>query len=270
MAILVPGTGYKLAKINPYNSTTYVDMLGIEVGLTRLQGETSTSFLRRIALEGISTKDHTYATTLQRIAIELGLSIKNGITISSTVPLVITSNIAGLAIPSITLPSGKPFVSPLLTIADDNVWIWRFLSDVVRDLNTLDGVSATLNVPDAPALQLAKQTNYLWSTEAISSNIQALKHTNIQWDTITFNNTTPSYSTNSNIISFSSQPLPNTNAYYSYIANPFDMVTCDAGIISLLDPGFSSVATRDGSVLTQQVKEVLQDIMTTDRSYWGK
>ena len=250
------------------NSTTYVDMLGVDVGITRLPGEISADFLRRVSIEGNIPRNHTYSATLERIANALGLETSIGIVISCEDPIIINCSIGGLTITN--LEGTITYVnSKLLNIAADNVWEWRYLSDLVNDINSTSNISAVLQVQDRPALCLSKQTNYLWAQESVAGRSYQLQQKNPQISTVSFNNTVPTYTVINNTLLFTAEVPANTYVTYVYIPTPFDVVISDVGMFGLTEPGFATVAAS-GSVLTQQAGEILQDIMTKDRSYWAK
>jgi hypothetical protein len=94
---------------------------------------------------------------VNEIALQLGLKVVPGITVSSTdINATISSNISG-----VTLVSGNTTINiPLVTIDPDDVWSWRLLSNITADINTHSPLfTATLLTSDGPALQLVQQGN---------------------------------------------------------------------------------------------------------------
>jgi len=197
-------------------------------------------------------QNYAYASMLQRIATELGLSTYVGIQLTATTPVVVTCSISGLVITSLN-GSIQYVSSPLLTIAQDNVWSWRMLSNIVSDINittTTSGVTATL-IQDRLALCLSKQTNYLWTQESVDGWSHTFQQKNPQISTITFNMAVPSYTIHGSTILFSSEVPVEATITYVYVAMPFDVVVSDVGMFGLTDPAFATIATN-GSILTQQ------------------
>jgi hypothetical protein len=259
-------------QLQQVNSTTYVDVVGLQLGLPRLLGETSEAYLKRLQYAARFTRTAPYQGLLNEISLALGVEPAQYISLEFTgsITPVITVSIAG-----VTIGSNSPI--PLFTFDQDTMWDWQMLSEVVAGINQLSGVSATLLVTDGPAMQLARQTNSLWSfAENVTSNPYQLQYAGptIGADVIVgselFNITVPSYTlTSTGLINFSAEPTAGTQITYNYLISPYNVVGSPVGLIGLTDPEFASVAETTNGVLAYQVNEFVQTIMETDLSYWG-
>jgi len=248
-----------------YNSTTYADVLGLLLGLNRLQGETADKYLQRLEYAARLRRDHPYEGSLNQVTLALGFVPQKYIHLATGSWSIITISIAGVKIDSHT-------IIPILTFDSDGMWRWRMLSDVVADINTTIGSLATLLVDDGPAFQLCHQSNSQWSiAEPITGIKYQLAFPGVQVGSEKFNTTVPSYTlTSDGVLTFSSEPIANTQITYNYILSPYDVVGSPVSLVGLLDNGFSDVAETPDGALAYQVKEYVQKIMTTDRSYWTK
>jgi hypothetical protein len=243
------------------NSTTYIDLLGLQLGLIRIPGESAINYLKRLEAASVLRRDHPYEGALNEINLQLGLAPSKYINIQLPVDTVVKASIAGVII-------GTHPIIPLVQFDTDSMWNFRMLSDVVVDINKL--VPATLLVADGPAFQIARQTNSIWSfSESISSNPTRLLQTGIQVGSEVFNQSVPPYTlTSDGLIKFTTDPDGGTEITYNYVVTPYNLVGAPVSMIGFTDPEFASVATTTGNVLSYQVSEFLQAIMTADRSYW--
>lgn len=249
--------------LNKINSTTYADVVGLQVGLDRLPGETAESYIKRLEAAGHLRREHPYEGSLNEINLQLGFQPEVYIHLKSIGSAILSISIAGIVI-------GATPVIPLLTFDLDNVWQWRKLSEVVADINQI--TPAVLMVPDGPALQLARQTNNLWafSEDADATQIQ-LKNTNIQVGTEYFNQAVPAYTLRPDgLLTFRGAPPSKLKITYNYIVSPYDVVGSPVAMIGFTDPEFAQVAATGVSNLAYQVKEFLQTVMLQDRSYWAR
>ena len=159
------------------------------IGLTRLAGETSNQYVKRLEYAVGLTRTHPYVGSLNEVNIQLGVEPAIYIGLNLSPNTIVTSTIAGITI------ANKPII-PLLTFDLDSMWDWRMLSDIVQDLNAATPGVATLLVSDGPALQIANQTNSLYSfgeSLPISGLQIQLQHTGIQVGTELFSQTVSSY-----------------------------------------------------------------------------
>lgn len=245
------------------NATTYVDLLGLQLGLTRLPGETANTYLKRLEAAARLIREHPYEGALNEMSLQLGFEPQVYATINAGDTDIITVSIAGVTV-------GTNPTVPILTFDSDTMWNWRLLSDVVSDLNKF--VPTTLKVKDGPAFQLARQSNSLWSfAENISGLQLQLQHSGVKVGSELFNQTVPSYVLDTTgTIKFSMEPSVGTQITYNYITSPYDVVGSPIAMIGLKDSEFSSVANAPNGALAYQIREFVQSIMLIDRSYWAK
>jgi hypothetical protein len=247
------------------NSTTYIDLIGIQVGLPRLTGETADQYVKRLEYAVNLTRTHPYVGSLNEVNIQLGVEPALYISLNLSANTIVTSSIAGVVV-------GSNAAVPLLTFDPDTSWDWRLLSDVVNDLNTVTPNIATLLVTDGPAFQLARQTNSLYSfNENIVGDQVQLQHSGVQVGTEVFNQVVSAYTlTESGMLTFAVAPPNNTTITYNYVVTPYSLVGSPVALISLTDPEFASIAETTSGVLAYQASEFVQAIMNIDRSYWGE
>jgi len=72
-------------QIIPVNSTSYVDMLGVLIGMERLQGESSAQFAERIDLAISATRGPDFIGIMNRLCLAFGLEMSQAIRITSDV-----------------------------------------------------------------------------------------------------------------------------------------------------------------------------------------
>lgn len=251
-----------ITQLQQANSTTYTDLIGLQMGLPRLPAETSESYLKRLSAGSGMIRTHPYKGVLNEINLQLGVVPKWYINLALPVGTAVSISIAGVMV------DNNPTV-PLLVFDADTTWNWRMLSSVAADLNAF--FPATLLVPDGPAFQLARQTNSSWSFSENITGIQSqLRFTGIRVGSELFNQSVPAYNlTVDGAITFSTEPPIGTKITYNYITTPYNLVGSPVALIGLTDPEFASVATTPDSSLAYQVSEFIQSIMSIDRSYWA-
>lgn len=251
-------------QLQKVNSTTYADLLGLQLGLDRLQGESAEDYVKRLTFASNLRREHPYEGELNEVSLQLGLEPSRYVNVNLAANRVISVSIAGIVI------QGHAPVIPLLTFDNDTMWKWRLLSEVVADINAV--ISATLLVEDGPAFQLARQSNSLWSfSEPVAGVVSQLLHSGVQVGSEQFNQTVPSYTlTSEGLITFSVEPGAGTEITYNYVVAPYDLVGSPVAMIGFKDPEFASVAATSNSALAYQVREFIQDLMQIDRSYWAK
>lgn len=249
--------------VSQVNSTTYSDVIGLQLGLDRLPGETAERYVKRLEAAGHLRREHPYEGAINEINLRLGFAPQSYINVALSTPVTINVSIAGVVI-------GIAPIIPLLTFDMDNVWNWRQLSDVVADINLV--VPATLLVDDGPALQLARQTNNLWAfSEQVNATQFQLAHTQITVGSEYFNQTVPPYILRQDgLLTFQGAPPNNLEITYNYLVSPYNIVGSPVALIGFTDPEFPSVAATGVSNLAYQVREFLQTIMLQDRSYWAR
>lgn len=255
-----------ITQLQKTNSTTYADLIGVQVGLSRLTGETANEYVKRLEYAINLTRTHPYAGSLNEVNLQLGLEPALYISLNLPVDTIVISTIAGITIGS------NPIV-PLLDFDPDSMWNWRMLSTVVGDLNAINIGIATLLVEDGPAFQIARQTNSLFIFgESISTSLQVqLEHVGIQVGTEKFNQIVPTYTlTSDGLLTFTAPPSLGTTITYNYIVTPYSLVGSPASLIGLTDPGFATIAKTPNGLIAYQAREFVQSIMSIDRSYWGE
>lgn len=260
-----------ISQLQETNSTTYTDIVGLQVGLPRLLGESASDYLQRISYAANVSRTHPYEGALNEINLQLGLEPSVYISLTSTHPsAIVTSSIAGITVSTSIFPATFRY----LTFGVDGVWEYNKLSQVVSFINNLPDhwYTATLNVPDGPAFQLARQTNSLWAfAEPVAGTQAQLQHGGVVVGSEVFNFAVPSYTLlTSGGITFSAPPPANLTITYNYIVTPYDIVGAPVVMIGMLDPEFPTVASQGNSVLAYQVQEFVQAIMLQDRSYWAR
>lgn len=250
-------------QLQKVNSTTYADLLGLQLGLDRLQGETSEAYVRRLSFASNLRREHPYEGALNEISLQLG--VEPSLYIHSNIG---PSQIISVSIAGVVIDSNPPI--PILTFDNDTMWKWRMLSDVVTDMNAI--VASTLLVDDGPAFQLARQSNSLWSfSEPVDGIITQLAHAGIVVGSESFNQNVSSYTlTPEGLLTFAIEPDSGTEITYNYIVSPYDLVGSPVALIGFKDPEFASVAADSNSALSYQVREFIQSLMLVDRSYWAK
>lgn len=257
-----------ITSLEPINSTSFVDVLGMSIGLVRFAGETSYSFGLRIAEAAARDRSGTYQGALAELCALLGLQMNPGIRITSTDPsAVVICSMSGLSI----IGQYESINAPIVYTAADTVWVWYHLSDIVATINASNHYRATLLVENALAIQLSAQTNQLYYRESVLGQQFNLTKTGYLPNSILFDiSPMPTFTLQGQILTFASPPPEGANIMYQYISWPFEAVVSDAGFIGLADPAFAPIATYDGSHLAYQPREFLQAVMLKDRSYWAK
>lgn len=256
--------------LQKFNSTSYADVLGVQFGLPRLPGESTTAYVVRLSQATSNKRDHSLPGMVNQISLSLGLSMSPFITIASNdITAVVNVGPGGVVL---TSTSGTATI-PVVTVGKDNVWVWNTLSNIVASINLTSVFTATLLVPDAPALQLAPQKNNFYQLNEIVVGAQVkLDKTGIVVGTEYFNNVNiPNYVlTSDGTLSFAWQPPDNLTISYQYKVWPYDIVGSAVGLIDMLDPSFLTIAQAADGALVHQVQEIVQAIMAIDRSYWAK
>lgn len=254
--------------IQQVNSVSYVDVVALQLGLQRLPGETTDTFLDRLYQAANNVRDHTFQGTIDQIAFALGLEVQVGVEITSFDPSLLVQVSFG----QVSFTQGTTvIVVPLLTIDSDNYWSWRKLSDVVADINLKAPCQATLLSADGLGWQLASQSSMnIAVAEPVSSIQFQLANSGIIVGTERFNTSVPKYTlTSAGKLVFSSTPPANTQITYVYNLSPFTMAVSQVGAFGLTDPSLPTYAAGNDGSLVHQLREYTQDLLTQDPSYWG-
>jgi hypothetical protein len=252
------------------NSLTYADLAALNLGLSRFPGEKAATFLARCYQATTRRRDHSYEGTQDELCLQLGLAQSEGISIASTDPTLAIASSIGLVT---VLTLGVTHQIPTVTMAVDNYWEWRLLSDVVRDLNSIPGVTALLLAEDGPALQLARQSNiHTVVGEPIISNDQILEHAGILEASAAFNNAPGDYVLygETGELILHATPALGLAISYQYLVLPFNLVCTQVGLFGLTEPALATVGVGSNNVLAYQLREAIQVVMTADPSYWAE
>src|SRR5271168_585293 len=124
-----------LTTITQTNSTTYADELGVQIGLPRLVGETSSEYVKRLKLATRIDTSQDYIGLLNEITLQLGLKSSNLISLASVTgnPLSVVSNLQGVVLTDTVTQATQTI--PILTVDIDDAWTWSLLSSVVDAIN---------------------------------------------------------------------------------------------------------------------------------------
>lgn len=258
----------EITAVNNVNSTSYIDELGISIGLSRLPGETSDEYIRRLRTATRINTGQDYVGLLNEISLRLGLKVERAISLDGNTPFDVAVSLAGISLSTDT----ETHNIPLVTVDVDDAWTWRKLSDIVSDIDSLGLVTVSLDVDDGPSLKLAKQSNIVTTiAQPISGQDIALNTVNIITNSIKFNNPVSGYvlDTSDGTLEFSQPVLDGTTISYRRRIWPYSIITSEAALISLLDPSLQEVAQGPNGSIVYQVREMIQSIVNQDLSYWG-
>lgn len=250
------------------NSTSYVDVVGLLLGETRLPGETAPAFLKRLERIASAQADHSYPGALEQISSELGFAAAPYISLNSTVAnSLVTSNLSGLTFSNAT----ESLTIPLVTMDPDSMWIWAMLSDIVSAINKSQTFTAQLLVQDGPALQLANQKNVFLATgESIPSQHYTLANSFYVPESAVLSDRGNPMTVTGQSLSLFKAPAAGTTVSYLYSVFPYTLVGSPVALLGLLDPGVSQAAVQPDGTIAYQVREYLNAVMQQDRSYWSQ
>lgn len=261
-----------LTTVTQTNSTTYADEVGVLIGLSRLPGEGSEAYIKRLKMATRVDTSQDYVGLLNELTLQLGLSIRKLISLASISgnKLTVTSALTGIIlIDTITLSTQT---IPIVTVDIDDAWSWHLLSDVVAAINAGSVATATLLSNDGPTIQLAKQSNVLTViAQPISGQDVDLGFDGILVGSELFNVAVPTYTLNENGKIVFSAPVPlGTQITYKRLVWPYSLIGGDVSIISLLDPAVFTMAQGPNGTIVYQIREAVQAIVSQDLSYWAK
>jgi hypothetical protein len=265
-------TNIEVTTIIQTNSTSYCDELGVLIGLSRLPGESSDSYIKRLKTATRIDVGQDYVGLLNELTLQLGLSISKLISLTSRTGNSLTVEVAltGIVITD-TLTLATQTI-PIVNVDIDDAWSWRLISDVVLDINT--GVIATAAIlgSDGPTIKLARQSNTLTVfNQPVSGQTTNLGFVNIITSSVLFNIPVPSYTlTSDGILTFSAPVLANTTITYKRLVWPYSIIGGDISLISLLDSSVFTMAQGLNGTIVYQIREAVQSIVARDLSYWGK
>jgi hypothetical protein len=264
--------GIVVNTITQTNSTTYADELGVLIGLSRLPGETSESYVKRLKTATRVDTSQDYVGLLNEITLQLGLSVRKLISLTSNTgnPLTVVSALTGIVLTD-TITQATQTV-PIVIVDIDDAWTWLLLSNVVASINAGTVATANLLSSDGPTIQLAKQSNTLTIiAQPISGQNVDLGFTGILVGSELFNVPVPTYTINTDGTIVFSSPVPQgTLITYKRLVWPYSLIGGDVSIISLLDPAVFQMAQGPNGTIVYQILEATQTIVQQDLSYWAK
>jgi hypothetical protein len=260
-----------LTTITQTNSTTYSDELGVSIGLPRLIGENSESYVKRLKSATRIDTSQDYVGLLNEISLQLGLTTSPLISLVSNTsnPLSVVVALTGIIITD-TITHVTQTI-PIVKVDIDDAWTWFSLSSVVDAINAGSVATATRLGEDGPTIKLAKQSNRLTViAQPISGQNVSLGFDGILVGSELFNIAVPTYVLNTNGTIIFSAPVPKGTAItYQRLVWPYNLIGGDVGIISLLDPAVYAMAQGPNGTIVYQILEALQTIVAQDLSYWA-
>ena len=253
--------------ITELNSTSYIDIIGLLIGETRLPNEGASQFARRLESIAKARKDHSYEGCLEQISSELGFATAPYITITSTDPnAVISFTFTGLSL----ISSSENLLIPIANIAGDSMWEWISISDMAANINTSRTFTAEVLI-DGWGFHIARQSNiFLVESEPITSQYQTLQHTNYVAGSGFISSSSLTFNVVNNVIQMNKVPGDGVTFSYQYQVLPYDIVGSPVACVGLTDPGFATAAVQTNGAVVYQVREFIQQIMANDLSYWAK
>ena len=250
------------------NSTTYVDLLGILVGIERMPGEESGVFAERVARAGVLKRTADYVGLMNELHLQFGFDLSRAISIESETAYDLWVDLAGVHLRS----SFASVDSPRMVIDAEGFWEWRALSQIVTDLNTAGGVTAALLIDDAPAFQLPSQSNTMLAVgEPIQGSLVQLAHPGFQPGSEAFSAMVPKYSVRADSVLEFDHDLPTgMRISYRYKLTPYTLITSPVFLLSTVDPNLGVLATAPDGNMAYQMREFIQELAGKDRSYWAR
>jgi hypothetical protein len=261
-----------ITTITQTNSTTYADEVGVLIGLSRLPGETSEAYVKRLNNATRIDTSQDYVGLLNELTLQLGLSIGNVISLTSVSgnPLRVDIALNGIVLTDTILLTTQTI--PVVLVDIDDAWTWYLLSDVVGAINAGTIATATLLVADGPTIRISRQSNLLTViAQPISGQNVNVGYPNVIPGSELFNVPVPTYTPNYAAGTFVfSAPVPTgTQITYKRLVWPYNIIGGDVSIYSLLDPAVGQMAQGPGGTMVYQVQEAVQAIMQQDQSYWA-
>lgn len=250
--------------LRPVNSTSYVDMLGILVGIDRLPSEAAAPYLERLERAVASSRGADYQGLLDQLAISLNLPQFPALRVSANASFDLAVSFGCLAI-------GNHQIL-LLSLTSDDFWSWKKISDVAGEIRAL-GYDCQQLGPDGPSLMLARQANSsLVSAEEIAGTNVRLSRGRLVDGSLSFNLPVPEYQLGSDGCSlhFLSALPDGCQATYRFRVCPYTVVGSPVSALSLADPSVRQFTAGSNGRTIYQVREYLQEVLRRDRSYWGK
>jgi hypothetical protein len=247
------------------NSLSYADVAGLQFGLPRLPGELTSVYVDRLYRAAVSKRDHSYEGMLDSLVLEFGLHQQVAGQLTSTLPS--TSVLIGPGLITVNATT-----IPTAVVDGDTYLTWRTLGAVFADLEAVAGISMTLMAdPALSAMQLVRQGNvFTVLNEPVLTLAHPCAHAGVIAESVRFNLPVSTWTLTNDVLTLAQTPPTGLLVSYQYQANPFDVVISEVGLFGLADPTLARVAVSEAHVLAYQVREFIQAVMQTDRSYWTK
>lgn len=263
------GVSVKGTDIPVVNSNTYIDNVGVLLGIERSPGETSQEFLERVIRAGSSSRTSNYEGLMNELGLQFGLFLQPCIQLAGNPAILVNVDIAGV---HLKWNQGQSSLHiSLMTVGPDNFWEWKSLSDIVAAINGTNVLTAVLLTADGPAFQLVTQSNtQLAVGEDITGQTANLENATLIAGTEQFNQPVPSYTIQGqSILYFSAALPPGTKITYQYMIQPYTLLMSPIFMMNLADPLLGAVALGPNNKLVYQVKEYVQELVSKDLSYWA-
>jgi hypothetical protein len=265
LVITVPGSSIAVA-----NSTTYIDLLGVLLGVARLPGENSYAFAERLQIAAVAERTADYIGLMNELCLQFGFNLQQALSIDGDPALQVSVDLMGVHLAWTAGQTPRSLTSPLMTIGPDVFWEWRKLSDIVSDINATGSLTAGLLGIDGPAFCLARQSNQVLAlAEPIDGQVISLDHQILIAGSEQFNQPVPAYTISGSQLSFVSPVPSGTTVTYTYLISPYYLVSSPVFLLSLSDPSLPGVAVNANQQMVYQVKEFVQELVRRDLSYWA-
>lgn len=259
-------------QITETNSTTYADEVGVLVGLSRLPGESSEAYVKRLKTATRVDTSQDYVGLLNELTLQLGLNINKLISLTSRTGNILNVDIALTGIVLTDTITQATQTVPIVTVDIDDAWTWHLLSNVVATINQGTVATANLLGADGPTIKISRQSNTLTViAQSISGQNVDLGFGNVIVGSELFNVAVSTYTINTNGLLVFSAPVPlGTQITYKRIVWPYSIIGGDVAILSLLDKAVGQMAQGPNGTMVYQMREVVQAIVQQDQSYWAK
>jgi hypothetical protein len=255
-----------LKDLQKVNSTTYVDLVGVMVGLERSVGETSDVFLERVLLAAKSNRSSEYIGLLNELNLQFGTKLYHCMSVSGASPFEF--RVSGTKV--YVRQDDASFDTPLFVIEPDGYVVWKTLSQVAEELEENTDVSCDV-LTDAPAIHLVRQSNiFRQVNEEISGTTIRLQKSNAIPGSEVFAGQIPFYEYLTTSVLKMETPVSYGTVSYQYRICPYKVVGSPINILSMTDPDFYVYATGPQNQLSFQALSAVHSLAKVDRSYWTK
>lgn len=252
------------------NSTSYVDLVGISMGVPRIEGESSEIYRNRLRDFSQLSRGPEYEGLLNEINLQLGLRPYAGIRIDDpTGAFELHSGLFGLKLSN----ENETLNISFLNFSPDDFWEWKTFTDIAKEINLSRSFVATV-LADGFGFQFPKQSNLVFvSSEPIAGKSILLSRGNAVYETLVFSTPVPSHflTPDGKTLHFDLSVSDNCRVSYQSKICPYETVAVPAGVLSLLDPDFGTASINPATgKMAYQVREYLQAVSAADGSYWSK